>query len=199
MIKTLSTLVVILLALNSFSQEISFYVGSNWGTPLYYQFVSGGASKNPKIGFNSNLEYISFNEKKVTWGVGLGFQNGKVELTPQFTGGEEERISHIEKSNILYLSYKMVFRQRKTSYLSLDPLLGIQLNEAKLNSFDNQTGIGLAFSYVKRINLNIKTFLKFEPKLTVFNIIPFVATDLPERYTSIGLNIGIGFNKSTIE
>lgn len=197
--KILGTLVVILLALNSFSQEISFSVGSNWGTPFYYQFVSGGASKNPKIGFNSNLEYISFNDKKVTWGVGLGFQNGRVELTPEFTGGEQERISHLEKSNILYLCYKMVFKQRPKSYLSLNPLLGIQLNKTKQNSFDNQSGIGLAFSYVKRINLNNTTFLKFEPKLTVFNIIPFVATDLPERFTSIGINIGIGFKRSIFQ
>lgn len=197
--KILSTIVVILLALNSFSQEISFSVGPNLGTPFYYQFVSGGASKNPKIGFNSNLEYISFNDKKVTWGVSLGFQNGRVELTPEFTGGEQERISHLEKSNILYLSYKMVFKQRPKSYLSLDPLLGIQLNETKQNSFDNQSGIGLALSYVKRIHLNNTIFLKFEPKLTVFNIIPFVAIDLPERYTSISLNIGIGFKRFTTQ
>lgn len=186
---------IILLSLITFSQEISFSVGPSFGIPVNYQFVSGGASKTAKIGFNSSIEYFQKNNKKVSWGFGLGFQNGRVELTPEFTGGEEERISHIETSNILYFNAKMVFRQRERSYLSFDPLIGFQLNKTTPVSFDNQTGIGLAFSFVKTINLDEKIFLKIEPKLTVFNIIPFVATDLPQRFTSMGLNIGVGYRK----
>jgi hypothetical protein len=186
---------ILLCAVVSNAQEFSISAGSNWGIPLYYQFVSGGAGKSPKTGFNSQVEFIVENTKKVSWGVGLGFQNNRVEITPEYFGDDIERVPHIEKSNLLYLNSKIVFRKRNTSYLSLDPLIGIQLNETTLNSFDNQTGIGLAFSFVKKINLNENTFLKIEPKFTVFNIIPFEEMDLPERLTSIGINIGLGFKK----
>ena len=192
--KTLFTFGTILLSIFSFSQELSFSVGSNFGSAFYYQFVAGGASKTPKIGFNSNVEYISINDKKISWGVGVGFQNSRVSMKPAFWGqAEEERISHIEKSNILYLNYKMVFRKRDASYLSLDPLIGIQLNETLPGSFDNQTGIGLSFSFVKKISLNEMVFLKVEPKLSVFNIVSFVSVDYFERLTSLSLNIGVGY------
>ncbi|NQU51932.1 MAG: hypothetical protein HQ522_05290 [Bacteroidetes bacterium] len=193
--KTLLTFAIIFISISSFSQEISFSFGPCFGIPFYYQFVSGGASKTPKIGFNFAADYIALNNKKVSWGVGIGFQNSRVELTPPFYGDNEERVSHTEKSNILYFNYKMVFRKRSTSFLSLDPLIGIQLNKTTPSSFDNQTGIGVAFSYVKKINLNETIFLKLEPKLNVFNIIPFVVTDMPERLTSIVINIGVGYKK----
>jgi hypothetical protein len=186
---------ILLCAVVSNAQEFSISAGSNWGIPLYYQFVSGGAGKSPKTGFNSQVEFIVENTKKVSWGVGLGFQNNRVEITPEYFGDDIERVPHIEKSNLLYLNSKIVFRKRNTSYLSLDPLIGIQLNETTLNSFDNQTGIGLAFSFVKKINLNENTFLKIEPKFTVFNIIPFEEMNMAERFTSIGINIGLGFKK----
>ncbi len=192
--KTLFTFGIILLSIFSFSQELSFSVGSNFGSAFYYQFVDGGASKSPKIGFNSNVEYISINDKKVSWGVGVGFQNSRMSIKPAFWGqADDERISHTEKSNILYVNYKMVFRKRDASYLSLDPLIGIQLNETTPISYDNQTGIGFSFSWVKKVNLNETVFLKIEPKFSVFNIIPFVSKDYSERVTSIGLNIGVGF------
>ncbi len=192
--RILLTFGITLLSISSFSQEISFSIGSNFGSAFYYQFVAGGASKTPKIGFNSNVEYISINDKKVSWGFGVGFQNSRISIKPAFFGqADEERVSHIEKSNILYVNYKIVFRKRDASYLSLDPLIGIQLNETSTSSFDNQTGIGLSFSYVKKISLNENVFLKIEPKLSVFNIITFVAVDYSERLTSLSLNIGVGF------
>lgn len=192
--KTLFTFGIILISIFSFSQELSFFVGPNLSNAFYYQFVAGGASKSTKVGFNSAIEYILINDKKVSWGVGVGFQNSRVSIKPAFWGQPEvERIAHIEQSNILYVNSKMIFRKRSASYLSLDPLIGIQLNESSPNSIDNQTGIGLSFSCVKRINLNESVFLKIEPKLSVYNIVPFVSKDLPERLTSIGLNIGVGF------
>ncbi|MCF6332149.1 MAG: hypothetical protein L3J11_02605 [Draconibacterium sp.] len=195
--KILLTFTIILISFFSFSQEVSLSVGPNFGSAFYCQFVAGGASKSPKTGFNSAIEYISKNNKKISWGVGVGFQNNRVSIKPAFWGQpEEERIAHNEKSNILFFNFKMVFRKRDASYLSLDPLIGIQLNESSRNSIDNQTGIGLSFSYVKKIDLNESVFLKIEPKLSVYNIVPFVGNSWQERLTSIGLNIGVGFKNT---
>jgi len=141
------------------------------------------------------FEYIFHSDKKISWGAGIGFQNNRVELTSQYTGGNEVIVGNMAHSNVQYLASKMVFRKRTLSNFSLDPLIGVQLNETTVNSFSDQTGIGLGFSFVKKINLSETTFLKIEPKLTVFNIIPFESSDMAERMTSIGVNVGIGMKK----
>ena len=194
--KNLLAFGIIFISIFSFSQELSFSVGSNFGSTFYYQFVAGGASKSPRLGFNSAIEYILTNDKKVSWGVGVGFQNSRVSIKPAYWGQpEEERVSHTESSNLLYASFKTVFKLKRASYLSLDPLFAFQLNESTPKSMDDQTGIGLSFSYAKKINLNESVFLKIEPKLSVYNIFAF---NLPERLTSISLNIGVDFRKLTM-
>lgn len=190
--KTLLTFGIIFLSVFGFSQEIIISAGSNLGIPFYYQFVAGGPGKGSKPGFNSNIEYILINNRKVSSGFGLGFQNSRVVLTPQFIGGDEELISQTKKCNVLSVYYKMVFRKRLSSNMSFNPLIGIQLSNSSVNSVSNQTGLGFSYSYGKKINLSESVFLKVEPKLSVYNIVPFVSADLPERLTSIVLNIGLG-------
>jgi len=186
------SLAILLFSIESFSREYSFSAGPSWGVPFYYQMVTGGPSKAPKTGLNVNFEYIFHSDKKISWGAGIGFQNNRVELTPQYTGGNEDIVGNMVHSNVLYLASKMVFRKRTLSNFSLDPLIGLQLNKTTVNSFSNQTGIGLGFSFVKKINLNETSFLKIEPKFTVFNIIPFESGGMTEQMTSIGVNVGFG-------
>jgi len=193
--KTLFSLVILLFSIESFSQEYSFSAGPSWGVPFYYQMVTGGPSKSPKTGLNVNFEYIFHSDRKLSWGAGIGFQNNKVELKPEFTGSNEGMEATMSHSNVLYLTSKMVFSKRNSSNFSLEPLIGFQINKTDQNSFSNQSGVGLGFSFVKKINLNQTSFLKIEPKLMVFNIIPFESRDMAERMTSLGLNIGYGIKK----
>lgn len=196
--KILLTICLISCSIFLFSQEISFSVGPNWGIPFYYRFVAGDPGKSFKTGLTANFDYEVKNTKKVSGGFGLGVQNCRVDLKPQYLGDESAIISHTENSNVLTAYYKMVFRKRQTSSLSLNPLVGIQLNKTSINSFSNQTGIGFSFSYVKKIVFNESVFLKIEPKFSVYNILPFVSTDLPERFTSVGVNIGLGFRNNVL-
>ncbi len=188
--KILFSLAILLFSIESFSQEYSFSAGPSWGIPLYFQMINGGPSKAPKTGVNVDFEYIFHSDKKISWGAAIGFQNNRFELTPNFFGmvRSESVIAH---SNVLYLAAKMVFRKRTSSHFSLNPLIGVPLNETNVNSFDNQTGFGYSFSFVKKINLSETTFLKLEPKLTVFNVIPFKIGSM----TSIGINVGYGVRK----
>lgn len=189
------SLIILLFSIESFSQELSFSAGPAWGVPFYYQMVTGGPGKAPKTGVNVNFEYIFHSDKKISWGTEIGFQNNRVELTPHYNGGNEDIVGDMAHSNVLYLISKMVFRKRNLSNFSLDPLIGVQLNETTENSFSNQTGIGLGFSFAKKFSLNESAFLKIEPKFTVFNIIPFKSRDMAERFTSIGINVGFGIKK----
>jgi hypothetical protein len=193
--KTLFSLIIHLFSIESFSQEYSFSAGPSWGVPFYYQMVTGGPSKSPKTGLNANFEYIFHSDRKISWGAGIGLQDNKVELKPEFTGSNERMEATMSHSNVLYLTSKMVFRKRNSSNFSLDPLIGFQTNKTDQNSFSKQSGVGLGFSFVKKINLNQTSFLKIEPKLMVFNIIPFESHDMAERMTSLGLNIGYGIKK----
>lgn len=189
--KLLLTFAIILIPIYSFSQEISFSSGPNWGVPIHYRFVTGGPEKELKTGFNVNSEYIFLSDKKISWGANIGFQHNPIKITPEFTG-QTEVIPHTEFCNMLYFSPKMIFRKRPASNFSLNPLVSFQINASDENSFSNQSGIGLGMSFVKKFNLNEKSYINIEPAISVFNIIPFAGFDLTERMTSIGINVGWG-------
>lgn len=191
--KLLLTFAFISTVISSFSQEISISAGPSWGVPLYYQFVSGGAGKSAKTGFNVNSEYIFLSDKKISWGANIGFQHNPVKFTSPDNGQpDEERISITESCNLLYFSPKMIFRKRPSSNFSINPLVSFQIKANDENSFSNQSGIGLGMSFVKKFNLSEKSYLKIEPAISVFNIIPFAGFDMTERMTSIGVIFGWG-------
>lgn len=192
--KFLFTLAIILISFYSFSQDISISAGPTWGVPLYYQPVSGGAGKSAKMGFNVNSEYIFLSDKKISWGANIGFQHNPVKITPENYGQpEEERVSHTEICNLLYFSPKMIFWKRPSSNFSLNPLVSFQINDNDENSFSKQSGIGLGISFVKKFTISEKSYIKLEPAISVFNIIPFAGFDMTERMTSLGVNVGFGF------
>lgn len=195
--KILLTFAIILISIYSYSQEISFSAGPSWGVPFYFQFVSGGAGKSAKTGFNVNSEYIFLSDKKISWGANIGFQHNPVKITSENYGqSEEERVSHTEICNLLYFSPKMIFRKKPSSNFSFNPLVSFQINGNDENTFSKQSGIGLGISFVKKFTLNEKSYIKLEPAISVFNIIPFAGFDMVERMTSVGLNIGWGTHLS---
>lgn len=194
--KLLLTIAIILISIYSYSQEISFSAGPSWGVPFYFQFVSGGAGKSAKTGFNVNSEYIFLSDKKISYGANIGFQHNPVLITPNDGQTEEERVSHTDICNLLYFSPKMIFWKRPSSNFSVNPLVSFQINNNDENSFSKQSGIGLGISFVKKFTLSEKSYIKLEPAITVFNIIPFSGFDMTERMTSIGLNIGWGTHLS---
>lgn len=189
--RILLTSAIISFAIFCFSQEISVSVGPNWGIPLHYRFVSGGPEKGIKTGYNLNSEYIFLSDKRISWGANFGFQHNPVKITPEFTGLTEV-VSHTEICNLFYLSPKMIFWKRPSSGFSLNTLVSFQINDDDENSFSNQSGIGLGISFAKKFTLSEKNYLKLEPVISVFNIIPFAGFDMTERMTSIGLNVGWG-------
>ena len=191
--KILLTFSIILISMFSFTQEIAFSVGPTWGVPYYFQPVAGGAGKSSKTGFNFNTGYIFLSDKSISWGVNIGYQHNPVKITPENYGQpQEERVSHTEICNLLYLTPQMIFWKKPASSFSLNPLVSFQVNDNNENSFSKQSGIGLGISFVKKFPLSEKSFLKLEPAISVFNIVPFAGFDMTERMTSIGINVGWG-------
>ena len=87
----------------------------------------------------------------------------------------------------------MIFWKRPSSNFSLNPLVSFQINDNDENSFSKQSGIGLGISFVKKFTISEKSYIKLEPAISVFNIIPFAGFDMTERMTSLGVNVGFGF------
>ena len=113
---------------------------------FHYQFVSGGATGNSKLGLNIAFEYVRSTTNRVSYGYGVSYQFSQVEIVPAPMIEAEQ---HKESINLISASFKTVFNFRKGYYLSTDPLIDIQLNSSLQKSIDNQTGIGISIGFGK--------------------------------------------------
>ena len=177
-----------------FSRELIFSFTPTTNSAFYYQFVSGGASPGFKSGFITSVEYILKSNSSFSYGGSLNFQHAQVKFKPAYTGDDYLRIPKIEKASLLSSGVILQFDLKK-SYMRFEPFISYQLNKSAKSDLDDQTGLGLAFGYGKKLNLNTKLFLKVEPELRVNNIIPFVDSGWQRRLTSLGIKLGIGFIK----
>lgn len=189
------TSLILIMTTILYGQEIKISVAPTINNALYYKFVAGGYGRNFKPGFSTSFEYLFRCDKKINSGFGLCYQFTQVEYTPTiessgFTG-------QTDKINIISFNFATILKMKHDFYLSLNPLINIQLNQNSDFLTDNQNGLGLSFSYGKYINLKNNIQLNIEPKILINNIVPFNPEDyLTLRMTSAGLNIGLVFGKT---
>jgi len=195
------SLLFILLFSKVFSQEISLSAGPLWGLPVYYQPDALGDTKGSmKTGFNLDMSVVFSPEKKTSHGMILGYRSNAFKEDVSMIGSQSGKYYRTIKMNLYYVGYKLNIRTSSDSYLTLSPLFAFK--SKKIFYAEEQTGLGLSFSYAHKIKLTDRTFLKFEPALSILGIIPFVDADFPSaKLTSFGLNVGWGyiFNKHDLE
>jgi hypothetical protein len=186
--RVLSIQLLLLIAIISKGQDIVFSIAPTLNNVFHYQIVLGGSSKNSKPGLNIAFEYIKSTTNRVSYGYGVSYQFSQVEIVPERMIEAEP---HKEAINLISASFKTVFNFRKSYYLTIDPLIDIQLKSYTQKNIDNQSGVGVSIGFGKRVLINEGFSINIEPRLWVHNVVPFVDTNIPERLTVFGIKAGI--------
>jgi hypothetical protein len=175
----------------NYKSRIKISVAPTENIALYYQSVQGGPGLKFKPGFSTSFEYLFRSNKKINLGFGLCYQFAQVEYTPNMNTGDFT--GQIDKISVISFNFSTIYKSKKDFYLSLNPMVTLQLNYNSDFITDKQSGLGLSFSVGKYFNLNDKLRLNVEPKLWIHNIVPFTDENLPLRLTTFGLNLGLVF------
>ncbi len=175
----------------NFKSVIKISVSPTENIALYNQPVEGGPGRKFKPGFSTSFEYLFRSNKKINLGFGLCYQFAQAEYTPNMNTGDFT--GQIDKISVISFNFSTIYKSKKDFYLSLNPMVTLQLNYNSDFITDKQTGLGLSFSVGKYFNLNDKLRLNVEPKLWIHNIVPFRNENLPLRLTIFGLNLGLVF------
>ena len=175
----------------NYKSRIKISVTPTENIALYYQSVQGGPGRKFKPGFSTSFEYLFRSNKKINLGFGLCYQFAQVEYTPNMNTGDFS--GQIDKISVISFNFSTIYKSKKDFYLSLNPMVTLQLNYNSDLITDKQSGLGLSFSVGKYFNLNDKLRLNVEPKLWIHNIVPFTNENLPLRLTTFGLNLGLVF------
>jgi hypothetical protein len=186
----LTSLILIMTTILS-GQEIKISVAPTMNNALYYRFVAGGPGRNYEPGISASIEYIFPNDKKINFGLGFCYQFSQVKFRPNMNSGSFT--GQTDKVNLISINFAAICNLKKNFYLSLNPMINLQLNYKSDFITDRQNGLGLSLSIGKHFILNDKIQLNIEPKLWINNIYPFQTENLPLRLTTAGLNIGLVF------
>ena len=175
--------------------EFKISIAPTIGTVLYYRFVAGGPGRKFKPGFSASFDYSFRSDNKINFGFGLNYQFAQVEYTPNMDSGDFTG----QTDNVILISFNFatIYNLKKNFYLSLNPLINLQLNYRSDLMTKKQTGLGLSFSVGKKFFLNNNIQLNIEPKLWINNIVPFNPDGwLKHRLTALGLNFGFVFGQN---
>jgi hypothetical protein len=157
--------------------------------------IDGAGTGNAKFGFDGSIEYLRSRNNKYTIGLGLSYQYSRVEMVPAPLPPFDQS-PHNETVNLLTASFKILRNFQREYYLSLNPLLNLQLPSSSQDWIDNHTGLGFSFSIGKRIPVNEKLAIALEPIVWFHNIIPFVdESNYTDRLTVVGIKAGISLMK----
>jgi hypothetical protein len=172
--------------------DIKISVAPTNNIALASQGLIGGPGMNKKPGFSTSFEYIFRSNKIINLGAGLCYQFAQVEYTPNMNTGDWFT-GQIDKINVLSFNFSTIVKSKNDFYLSVNPMVTLQLNYNSDFITENQSGLGLSFSVGKYFNLNDKLRLNIEPRLWINNIVPFQDEHLYKKLTTLGLNLGLVF------
>jgi|WetSurMetagenome_2_1015567.scaffolds.fasta_scaffold124321_1 hypothetical protein len=186
------TCLIVIMSSVLFGQEIKFSIAPIASSIYHYKFVAGGPYGTARFGLSTQFDYLFVTNKKIEFGLGLGYQNSHVQIIIPFTGDNSYSAS-TETVNLLSLSLRSVFNLKKDFYITFVPTLDFQIKHNSLQRIDNQSGLGLSMGIGNNVKLNESLSLNIEPRLWVHNVIPFSGESIPFRLTTVGLNLGLVF------
>lgn len=177
-----------------FSQELKISVAPTLSNVHFYNYFIGGTYGQPRIGVNTNIDYLFITNKLVEFGFGLGFQNSHVKLVtphPELSGYS----FGTEGVNLLSINLRSAINLNKDFYITLVPSLDLQIKPNDLQKLNNQTGIGLSLGIGNNVKLNETVSLNIEPRLWIHNLIPLESVNHPYRLTTAAINLGLVFGQ----
>jgi len=188
----LLTILAAFFTTNAFTQEIKISISPTMNNALHLRYVSGGPNYNWRPGVNASLSYHFKTDNKINFAVGLTYQNATVQVDP-FITPQDDPPPFNESINLLALNVGAYYNFNKGYFASIDPLIHFQIDYHDDNSISNQTGIGISGGIGKKLNFKSNMSISIEPKIWIYNLIPFQEESLPLRLTVAGLNIGLNF------
>ena len=169
-------------------QELKISIAPTISNVHFYNYFAGATYGQPRFGISSSMDYLFVTNKKIEFGLGLGFQNSQVYLiTPSSRFNDLTAVT--EGVKILSINLRSVYNLKRDFYFTLVPSLDLQVTPNDLENINNQTGLGLSIGIGNNINLNESLALNIEPRLLLHNIIPNVAERVPYRLITTGLNL----------
>lgn len=177
-----------------YGQEYTISVAPTINNALYYHFVAGGAGRDFKTGFAASIDYSFHSDKRINSGFGICYQFARVKYTPNMN--TPDFFGKTDKVSLISLNFALFYHLKNNFYLNLNPLMDFQLNYSSNYLTDKQTGLGIAFSFGKHLKLNDNALLNIQPIIWIHNIVPFASENMPQRLTSLGMNVGLVFGKS---
>jgi hypothetical protein len=186
-------LILLAVSINGYGQVVTVSIAPIRSNINFLRNIDGAGTGNGKFGFDASIEYLISKKSKYSIGFGLSYQYSRVEMVPALLPPFTEN-PHDETVNLLSGSFNIIRNLPREFYLSLKPLLDLQLPSDSQDWIDNQTGLGLSFSFGKRFPVNEELLIILEPILWFHNIIPFVdESNYTDRLTVVGIKAGISF------
>ena len=188
--KTIIICCVIFLTTLLSGQEIRISIAPTYNV-FHKNFVNSQPYGCPNLGISTNLDYLFATNKRVEFGLGVGYQSSSL-----FKVVQVNPIEYAEKTetiNLFSVSLKSIFKLSKEFYFSLDPTVDLQTNHDPIQTTENQSGLGLSFGVGGNFRLNNYLLFNVEPRLWMHNLISFHAQDSPFRLSNAGINLGLVF------
>jgi len=171
-------------------QEIRISIAPTYNV-FHNKYVNAQPYGSPNLGLSTNLDYLFTTNKKVEFGIGLGYQSSSVLKVIQVSS--TDYYAATEKIKLCSISFKSILKLSKEFYFSLDPSVEIQTNHDPIQTTENQSGLGLSFGVGGNFRLNNYLLFNVEPRLWMHNLISFHNQDSPFRLSDVGINLGLVF------
>jgi hypothetical protein len=191
--KKILLIVTAFIIVNSLSgKNFKISVAPTINNAFYFQAVYGGSSHIAKPGFSTSIGYYILRDRKVSYSAGFSYQFAQVKTDPMFNGMNDP-LPYSESFNLITFNVGMIYNLKKDFYLSVDPIMDLQLDYEAEQSIDDQTGIGISCGVGKSIGLFENLKFNIEPRLWIHNLIPLQDENLPLRISVAGLFMGLIF------
>jgi hypothetical protein len=188
--KTILICSVIFLTTLLSGQEIRISIAPTYNV-FHHKFVNEQPYGSPNLGLSANLDYLFTTNKKIEFGIGLGYQSSSLFKVIQVSS--IDYAEKTEKINLCSISFKSIFNLSKEFYFSLDPSVDIQTNHDPIQTTENQSGLGMSFGLGGNFRLNDYLLFNVEPRLWMHNLISFKNQNPPFRLSNFGINLGLVF------
>jgi hypothetical protein len=188
--KTVLIFCIIFLTTLLSGQEIRISIAPTHNV-FHKNYVNAQPYGCPNLGLSTNLDYLFTTNKKIEFGLGLGYQSSSLFKLIQVSN--IDYAAKTETIDLCSISFKSILKLSKEFYFSLDPSVDLQTNHDPIQTTENQSGLGLSFGIGGNFRLNNYFLFNVEPRFWTHNLISFHDQDSPFRLSAVGINLGLVF------
>lgn len=173
-------------------QEFRISIAPTFSNVYHTKYVKSSPYGATDFGYTGNLDFMFVTNRKVDFGIGLGYQISQVIIwIPDLSYFTPDH----ERIDLFIISFKSKVKLPNKFYLSLDPSFDKQVNYDRYHVADNQTGLGLSIGFGKNFRMSNGLLFNIEPRLWLHNLVPYYDLDRPFMLAVAGVNFGLVFGQ----